>query len=331
MGKKAPKAPAPPDPYATAAAQGAADKEVARVNQRGSMVDQYTPYGSLVYTDLGDDRYRADVTLDPAQQQLMQLGNQSDIGLAQMGLEQMGRVQGALNQPFQPETFTPGGAQVMPDLYQALHDNYSEHRTHAALPTVRDTQYYADLMQQREAPRMRQQREDLRTQMINQGIREGTEAWQRGMDDYNRGVNDFSIGAQLAAGQEQSRQYGLDQSQYATKMSDRATALDELRGYQDRNTAERQRQIQEAAYFRQLPMNEVAALMSGAQIQGPQFQNTPGYNQPNSQIGNYIYGNYQGQLQNYNTQVQQQTANRAGLFGLLGAGMGAAGLYFGGR
>ena len=43
MGKSSPRAPAAPDPYATAAAQGAMNKETAETQARLNRVDEYTP------------------------------------------------------------------------------------------------------------------------------------------------------------------------------------------------------------------------------------------------------------------------------------------------
>ena len=68
-----------PDPYATAAAQTQSNKETANYNAALNRVDQYTPFGSSVYsvTGTGADgapQYRNDVTLTPLAQQ--QLDNQ---------------------------------------------------------------------------------------------------------------------------------------------------------------------------------------------------------------------------------------------------------------
>ena len=53
MGKKSPKAPAAPDPAATAAAQGAINRETAIAQARLNQYDEVTPYGSSTYTPTG--------------------------------------------------------------------------------------------------------------------------------------------------------------------------------------------------------------------------------------------------------------------------------------
>ena len=76
----------------------------------------------------------------------------------------------------------------------------------------------------------------------------------------------------------------------------------------------RQAGIQEQAYMRQLPLNELNALRTGAQVQNPQFQPYQG-----SQIGQTpVFGAAQAQAtanQNqYNQQVGQNNAFTSGLF-----------------
>lgn len=60
-----------------------------------------------------------------------------------------------------------------------------------------------DAMMQRLQPYIDRDREALRTQLVNQGIGQGTEAYGWDMDMFQRGVNDQRIAALLAGGQEQ--------------------------------------------------------------------------------------------------------------------------------
>jgi len=85
----------------------------------------------------------------------------------------------------------------------------------------------------------------------------------------------------------------------------------------------RQQGIQEQAYLRQLPLNELNALRTGAQVQNPQFQ---GYSP--TQIGQTpIFGAAQAQgaanQQNYQNQVGQANAFNQGLFSIGAAAMGS--------
>ena len=91
-----------------------------------------------------------------------------------------------------------------------------------------------------------------------------------------------------------------------------------LQGAQFGNTAQQQALMQ-AIQGRQMPLNEITALMSGSQIQNPQFQAYSGSNIAAAPI----FGATQAQAQNaqntYNQQVAAQNANTAGLYGLGGA------------
>ena len=63
-----------PDPYATAAAQTQSNQQTANYNAALNRVDQYTPYGSSVYTQTGKDAtgaptYAQTTTLTPLAQQ----------------------------------------------------------------------------------------------------------------------------------------------------------------------------------------------------------------------------------------------------------------------
>ena len=80
MGKSAPSPPPAPDPAATAAAQGAINKETAIAQARLNQVDEYTPYGSSIYEKTGNvtdgiDQMKRTTTLDPTQQAIVDKQN----------------------------------------------------------------------------------------------------------------------------------------------------------------------------------------------------------------------------------------------------------------
>ncbi len=102
-----------------------------------------------------------------------------------------------------------------------------------------------------------------------------------------------------------------------------------LQGSQFANAANQQSLAQQLQ-LRELPINELAALMSGSQIQTPQFQSYQGGQQiqpaPIFQAGQAQAGWDQNL---YNQQVAQRNATMGGLFGLGGAGLGALGSWLG--
>lgn len=97
-----------------------------------------------------------------------------------------------------------------------------------------------------------------------------------------------------------------------------------IQGSQLSNTAQQQA-IGQEAYLRELPLNELNALRSGAQVQAPQF---PQYNSAQVQpaptfAATQAQGAYN--LQNYANQVGQSNGMLGGLFNLGGSMFGAAG------
>ena len=367
MGKKAPKAPTPPDPVAVAQAQGAANLEAATRSQILNMVDQHTPWGSMTYhAERPDGGYILRQTLDPWSQHILQQERNLDIGMNDMAMRALQRSDATLSTPMNDWGIQQAG-RMDPNLavpyYGAPSVRGSPEVQRLGVESVQpqNTQHIANLMMQRANPQFQAQREGIRTNLINAGVREGTEAWNRAMDDYNRQYNDAAIASQLAAGQEQTRQLGADlaasqhrvgQNQFNANQQFtqglqksgfdfdqemaknqfqnalRAQQLGEFAMLADRDTAERQRQIAERAYFRQLPLNEITALMSGQQLQVPSFHSTPQTSVAPADYMGAAYQSYAGGQNAYNQQLQQQMANRAGLFGLLGTGLMTGGMMY---
>ena len=98
-----------------------------------------------------------------------------------------------------------------------------------------------------------------------------------------------------------------------------------LQGAQFGNTAQQQSLAQQLA-LRNQPLNEIAGLMSGSQIQMPQFQGYQGSNVAPAPIFAGAQAQGQADMQNYGIQQSAANANTSGLFGLAGAGLGAYGM-----
>lgn len=186
MGKKAPKAPAAPDPYATAAAQGAANKDAAIAASILNNPNQITPWGSLTFAQGPggrEDRYTATVSLSPAEQAQLDLQNRVDAQLGQIGEGQLGRVGSALATPFD---------------YSGLPE----------LPA--DASAYrkqmADALFGRLEPRLREDEERLRTRLAAQGgTQAGNEGWDAELDRLDRAKTDARLAVEAQAGNEASR------------------------------------------------------------------------------------------------------------------------------
>ena len=116
MGKSSPKQPTPPDPRATAAAQQQMNRQTAIAQSQLNQYDEYTPYGSSVYsptgqvTSAGIQRMRRDTTLDPAQARILQQQNKVNEELNRVAAKQVGRVGKTLAKPFNYQGMAPGGS-----------------------------------------------------------------------------------------------------------------------------------------------------------------------------------------------------------------------------
>ena len=90
------------------------------------------------------------------------------------------------------------------------------------------------------------------------------------------------------------------------------------------NTAQQQA-LQQQLYERNLPLNEISALMSGSQIQNPQFQAYQGSQVVPAPLFNATQAQYNAGLQGYGMQNNSDNAFMSGLMGLGGAFLGAPG------
>lgn len=118
--------------------------------------------------------------------------------------------------------------------------------------------------------------------------------------------------------QGQGQQYAQDQGQAAFSNEARNQAFNQESANAALNNQGRQQQISEASYLRNLPLNEIASLMSGSSVNNPTFQD---YSQVSVQPGNY-----QGQVQsNYAAANQQYQNKQAARSNALGSIFGLAG------
>ena len=293
MGKSKDPAPVAPDPVATAAAQGAINKDTALAQARLNQVDEYTPYGQSVYSPTGDlvdgiQRFRRDTTLTPEQQAIQDQQTAISGSLNTLAGDQLGRVSDSLSLPFSYEG--------MPSAPQA--DAAARQQTIDAL---------RGQFESRLNPQFEQQQTAIETRLANQGIGVGSDAYNSAMESFGRTRNDAYQSAQNQAiaggGAEQSRLFGLQGS-------------------------ERERAIQEAAYLRGVPLNEATALMgSSGGINMPTFSSTPNTGIAGTDYAGLASQQYQGQMNAYNQDQSSRNSAMGGLFGLAG---GVAGGIFGG-
>jgi len=283
MGKKSASAPAAPDPAATAAAQAAANKETAVAQAHLNMVNQYTPQGSLEYTQRGTasdgtPQYSATQTFSPEQQQLYDLTNQAAQKYGQTANTQLNSVSNTLSQPLDFSSL--GNMPQFNDSYRTNVEN---------------------ALYDRLQPQIDKDRNALITSLANQGITDpGSQAYQTAIDEINRKQNDLRLGITSQGLSQAAQQYGLE-------------------------TGGRNQQINEMVQQRQIPLNELAAMLSGSQVQSPSFVNAPQSQIASPDVAGMTYANYTGAQNAANMQNQANIAQTQGLYGLLGQGaFGAA-------
>jgi hypothetical protein len=194
MSKSKPSAPPQIDPTATSRAQAAANKETATTQAQLNMLNQYTPQGSLEYSQSGSwadgtPRYSATQTLTPNQQQIADYGEQGAMGYGEAGNALLTNIKGMLSQPVDMAQF---GAAPTYDENFRLQQRQN--------------------MVQRAQPDWDQQRTALETRLANQGIGIGSQAYNDEMQRYQRGYNDFLLGADLNAGNAAAGEYGRMQT-----------------------------------------------------------------------------------------------------------------------
>lgn len=305
-------------------------------------INQVTPQGSLTYTQTGTNadgtpQYTQTQTYSEAEQQKYDLNNQVAIALNKLGVENIGRVQDAQSKPFTYDGMTglrssASGGPIQRSLdYSGL----------TKLPGTDDFgaegQRMADTVYKQAAsrldPQWAQNDNDMKAALAAKGISEDSDAYRREYDNMARAktdaYNQATWSAQQAGANEQSRLFGLAmgarqqgqnevnaQGAFANQAQNQAFNQDAA-NVAMANQA-RQQEIQEASYLRNLPLNDIAALLNGNQAQGPDFN-------PVAQVG-VAAPDYMGAVQNqYNAQMQQYNAQQQARSQMLGSIFGAAG------
>lgn len=326
-------APKPPDPVATARAQGIENRSAAVSSQLVNMVDQSGPDGSQTYSRTGDQTYtdengkvitipkfRLDTTLSPEQQKIYDANRDAQGNLAGIARDRTDWLSGYLNKSMDmsnlPQLGAPrlNGTASAPTLATTYDDGYGA-----------DRQKVEDALMARMNPKLEQDRNRLETDLANRGIRIGSQAYNDAMDGYGRQTNDARLAAILGAGQEQSRLVGLSrdrasfgndatQANFANAM--RATEFGNQTALNETDAAARIRDqlFREGITTRNQPLNEITALLSGSQVTMPQQLSTPRANVAAAPIADLI-------MKNYEQKAQQNNAMWGGIGSIAGAGL----------
>lgn len=266
-----PSPPPAPDYQGAAATTAAGNLQAAQQAQQANMVNQYTPYGNLTYSEdptskysNGNPSYSSNISLSPTGQALMNYSDQSQLGLGALQNSALQNVQNTMSSPMDLSSVN--------DVANKAYSNYTA----------------------RLDPQWQHQDEMTQTQLTNQGLRPGTEAYDNAMRVESNAKNDAYTQANTAAINTMPQTYQLASAQYNQ------------------------------------PLNELNAIRTGSQVTNPSFsantpqqQTTAGANQLGA---TQAAGTYNQGL--YNAQVGQTNSNNAATGQVVGALGGAALAFF---
>lgn len=306
-----PKPPSQPSPQSVANAQTQSNQATARTEATLNRYDQNTPYGSVLWTNHGGDRWSQNVTESDSQRQLRELQEQQGIQLGQLGIEQTGKVQDILGSNYDPRRFDTNAVTGGPlDIAGALGDYGGDVEARTRELAMRGLE-----------PMFNRSEESLRSRLAAQGVNAGTEAFGSEMEAFNTGKGNAYAAAELAARD--------------TARNDRGQMLSELLGERGTNLTEAQGQYSMDTTAdlaaRQNPLNEIIALMSGVQT-NPINPGSPGYTGVNgTDVAGIYQNNFANQMAGYQSEMSNRNALLGGLASLGGAAMGSPWLFAGGK
>ena len=311
MGKGGGSAPPPPDYAGAAQATAAGNAEAARIAAAANRVNQYTPYGSLVYSqNRGFNQQGFDAATKNYQQQKA----------AALASENPDEALSNVYAPRAADFYTTGAdegwaaTQTLSPEQQQLLDYQNKTSMGLAKLTGQGLGYvekmiadpfstkdlaslgfdpgqsYQDAYMKRLQPQIEQSREALNVDLANRGIPIGSEAYKRAMMSQSQRENDLLLGATT-----QGFGTGLQA---------------------------RQQGFNEASYQRNEPINTLNAVRTGAQVTNPSYVSVP---QQATTAGPDMLGatqmGYNAQLGASNAQNAANSQLTQGLFSLGGAGV----------
>lgn len=314
-----PKPPKAPDYIGIAKQQGNENLNAAIATAQLSNPNMNTPYGNRSVTYDGNIPTVTDTLSDVGQQQfdsqnriVNNLNNTAESGLNRVSDAMatpfdMSKVQGYSGAPgmtvdpskLSGRTVNPGVASYDDPIVKAL---------------IERNKSYQD-----------QQRSGTESDLLARGFNPGGSGYDSRIGQLGQQENDYRLAALLAGGQEQSRVAGLESQIRAQGLGEQqAVGADQSR-VMGAESSRRGQDIQEQAYLRNLPLSELNALRTGGQPGMPQFQAYQGANIAAAPLMDATMAQGNFAQQNYQNQIAAGNPLMDGLFGLAGAGLGAAG------
>ena len=370
-GTSSPAAPATPDFTAAANAQGVANLEAARTTAKLSNPNIVNPYGTQTVT-YANDQPTVTQTLNPMAQKALTSQQSLQANMADLANTGYANAFGVLSKPFsfggpavQTSLASPGTLQAGPTSGQ--YGTAQGGVTGPNLQTSLDLSGVAKMpvnagMTAQEAimarlePTLARNRVSTETQLINQGLRPGTEAYDNAarilgqqendqrtqaalqginldmsanQQGYGQALNTgnfantanlagFGAGLQNQQAANQAIAQNFGQGQTAAQANNAMVAQQANQNLQQGQFANtaQQQAMAQALQQRQLPINEISALTGQSQIQNPQFQAYQGSNIAPAPIANAAAQTAAYNQNLYNQQTASANQNLGGIFGL---------------
>lgn len=287
-----------PDYTGAAEKQAQSSKEVTNIQNWANRPNQFTPWGSTTWNsnEAIDPATGQSVTQWTQQQQLrpeLESALQSQVGLqnyrSDLGRQFSGRVAEDFSKPYDwtnlPGMATGPGVQ-----------DYGAQR-----------QRIESELFNKMAPIHQSQESQLRTRLANQGLTQGSEAFEGELGRLRESQAGERYNALQTAGAEQQRLFGMDTqaAQFANQV--------------------RQQAISEQSQQRNMSLNELNALLTGQQVQSPSM---PGFQPAQaSQATQYLdAAKAQG---SYNLEASKQAADSGNsMWGGIGQAVGTGAMLF---
>ena len=300
-----PSAPAAPDYTGAARETAAGNLEAARANIAANRVNQYTPYGNLVYEQSGTDPYgnpmwKATQTFSPDQQALYNYDVAASKGLGELSQTGLNYVRNMMANPFSTESLPALQSQLTPAQLQQFTGQANLGQLGSAEAQLRAGQApnlqtnlgenvgmagwdrASNLIMQRLEPQLQRQEQQLETRLAAQGIPVGSEAYTRAKQDLAMQQNDARTQAQLQA-------QGIQQNLFGQELAAGQFGNQALLG-------QNQAQLANLGFTNQAMQQDFANRMAGLGFNNQQIQQ--------------MYQNQVAQQQANNAIAQQQFANQ---------------------
>lgn len=248
------------------------------------------------------DRWEAVTTLSPEQQRILDLQQQGQIAYGETAMAQLPRLQELLSKGFSLDsagtltpTVTAGGAVPQANI------------GYGAESRARVEQALMDRLN----PSLMQQRDALDTRLRNQGLTPGSEAWATGMREQAMSDTDARLGVIAQGGQEETTQANIANMLFGQQMQGAQFGLQRDSVAFSQADQARQRMIEKLLAERQIPLNEISALLGGPQVSMPQFQQAAPVSVTPADYTSAVGMNQASQNTAYQGKVANQQANNA--------------------